>query len=263
MKRGIGYLVIVLLLASCAGTKNIPEGAPPRLSDKKLREKYELAQNKFRTLEIRGNGHFEDASTSQGFRFQIRLIRDSLIWVDIADPILGIKAARAVLYGDSVAFINRLQKEYFTGPLSHLQKRLNMEFGFDIIQAILGANIAFVVSDDFETYYQPGYYLLADHIPGNTENIQATPRSKFHEITLDPVFFKPALQKLEEPGRNRVYELRFLEVKPQGELLYPEKIGIRYTEKQSIKLDLEIRNVEKDQNLNYPFSIPGDYAQMR
>ena len=263
MKKLLLITTIAVLISSCGSTKNIPAGAPPKVKDKELREKSEAAQNQFRSLEVRANGHFEDNQTSQGFRVQVRILKDSLVWVDIADPILGIKVARAVIYRDSVAFVNRLQKEYYTGPLDQLQQKLNMNFGFEVVQAILSANLTFETTKNYETYYQPGYYVLADHIPGNEGNREASTNEKFHEVFLDPVYFKPAKQKLEEPGLNRKYEILFQGVKPANGMLYPDEIRITYTQKSPVVLKLEIRDVEKDKALNYPFSIPAGYDKMR
>ncbi|HBF19314.1 MAG: hypothetical protein CMI36_09250 [Owenweeksia sp.] len=262
-KLVLAFLTLAFILSSCGSQKNIPAGAPPRVKDKEIHEKTATAQNEYRTLEIRGTGHFKDDHTSQGFRIQVRIVRDSLIWVDIADPILGIKAARAIVYRDSVAFINRLQKEYYTGPLSELEKKLNMDFGFQVLQSILSANLAFDITKDYETYYQPGYYVLADHIPGNAENRAPSVTERFHEIYLDPVYFKPMRQQLEEPGLNRKYEILFKDINPRNEVLFPENMTITYTQDSQAILELEIKEVEKNQELNYPFSIPDSYGKMR
>ncbi|MGB0176049.1 MAG: DUF4292 domain-containing protein [Owenweeksia sp.] len=263
MKKLMLIAGVVLLLNSCGSRKNIPAGAPPKIKDKELLEKSQAAQNQYRTLDIQGTGHFKDENTSQGFRFQIRILKDSLIWVDIADPILGIKAARAVVYRDSVAFINRLQKEYYTGPLSQLQQKLKMDFGFEVLQAILSANLIFDINKSYETYYQPGRYVLADHIPDNAANRTPSATEKFHEVHLDPVYFKPIKQQLDEPGMNRQYEIRFQDIKPANKLLYPETIHVTFTQNSPAILKLDIREAEKDQQLNYPFSIPDGYGKMR
>ena len=105
-----------LFLAACGFTKKIPEGSPSPIKAKALLDSIQNQRLEFNSLILTGTGNYKDAKQDQSFRFRIRMLKDSVIWVDITDPIIGgIKVARAVLYPDSVAFVNFPKQKILNG----------------------------------------------------------------------------------------------------------------------------------------------------
>jgi len=259
-----------LLLVSCKSIKDLPEGAPDIIKRKELSEQVIAAENRFNTLRVVGTGHYDDGKSSQSFRLEIRVLHDSLIWLDVADPLLGIKVARAMVYKDSVAFINRLEKKFFTGKVEDLQKRFKLDFGFNTLQSILSANQLFPVSEQqFELYYRPGAYLLSDFNPdpkGEEEGMEKYfGKEKFRQVYIDPENYKPAVQVQREPAFGKSYTVENKDVSTyEDSLKYPGTIELTYTLNETTKVRIEPRKVSADEDgLNFPFNIPSSYARMR
>lgn len=269
LNRILIIFAAALLLSACRSTRNIPDGAPDTIRKKNLIENVQEAENRFNSLRITGSANYRKGDQSQSFKLEIRILKDSLVWVDIADPILGIKVARAVLYKDSVAFVNRMEKEYLTGEVSALKKQIQLDLSFEQVQAMLSANLLFDLAKDFELYYMPGAYLLSDFDPNpKTEKAAAASAEKtvFRQVYIEPGSSKPKTQVMKEPsmGRNATVNLENIQKQDNG-LWFPERFQIEFLENgERLQLNYDIRKVEKDDpNLNYPFNIPSSYAEIR
>ena len=264
MKKYFLITIISLFLAACGLTKHLPPGSPPRIKEKELIEKVNAAENQFDNLMLKANGKFTNDKGSQSFKVQVRLLRDSLVWIDIADPIIGIKLARAIAFKDSVAFINRIQREYFTGDIKGLQRMINMDLDFSLLQSMIAANIVYPINKDYEVYYAPGAYVLADYDFEESENANFTPMGITHQVNLNPDLNKPELQSLIEGNTDTRYELHFRKLKSIEGMIYPEVIEIIYKKGNSTtSLKLDVKSLTKNTDLKYPFSIPDKYAPIR
>lgn len=263
------YLGILLVAVACKSGKNLPEGAPAPIKQKALTERMLAAENTFQSIRVSGTANYTKGNQSQNFRLEVRILTDSLVWVDIADPLLGIKVARAIVYKDSVAFVNRLEKQYFVGLVADLQSKLKLNFGFEQIQSILSGNLLFNLSKDFDLYYRPGAYLLSDFNPDPKTDQPAEgnfSKTEFRQIYVEPNSFKPQMQIQAEPalGKNSTITYGGIKKWDTG-TVYPETLIIERLENgEELKLTFDVKRVEQnDTQLNYPFNIPSDYAQMR
>lgn len=89
----------------------------------------------FQYLNGRGKVHFKQKNTDQAANFNLRVRRDSAIW--LSGSLLGIEGVRALLTPDSVRVVNRLQKSYFAGDYAYLSQLLNVPVSYQQMQAIL------------------------------------------------------------------------------------------------------------------------------
>jgi hypothetical protein len=89
----------------------------------------------FQYLSGRGKVHFKHKEVDQSANFNLRVRRDSAIW--LSGSLLGIEGVRALLTPDSVRVVNRLQKSYFVGDYAYLSQLLNVPVSYQQMQAIL------------------------------------------------------------------------------------------------------------------------------
>lgn len=255
---------LVLVLASCSSSKKLPSGAPPEMKLKEFLSAVEENENQYENLRIKFNATYKSEGSSQSFRLEARLFADSAVWLDIADPILGFKVIRAIVYKDSVALVNRLDKEYMTGKAGKLREEFDVDFGFSDLQNILSANVLFPLTREFELFYRPGLYLLSDFDPESDNPALYAGKEIFRQMSFNPEKLKPVLQVQNEPAMGRRYTVAFKDFQPKDGMMYPGHILINFLEKSEGSLELDVRDVQKnDPNLNLPFNIPSSYAPMR
>ena len=89
----------------------------------------------FQYLNGRGKVHFKAKDSEQSANFNLRIKRDSAIW--LSGSLLGIEGVRALLTPDSVRVVNRLQKTYFAGDYAYLGQLLNVPVSYKQMQDIL------------------------------------------------------------------------------------------------------------------------------
>ncbi len=269
LNKLIPFFLLLILISSCGVfKKKSVEGQAPAIKQKDLVQRMEAAQNQFETLRLVGNAKYNKGGTSQSFKLEIRIQHDKLVWVDIADPILGIKIARAVVYPDSVAFINRLEKEYLTGKTQDLQKQVGISFGFNELQSILSANLLFELSKQFELYYKDASYLLSDFDPTPLTDANQANRNLsqtvFKQIWVEPSSAKPSLQTMKEPALGKIYSVAYQNLTSENGLVFPKSFEIEYLDGgENLTFTYDIKRVETNTvNLNFPFNIPSDYDKL-
>ncbi|MGV3590006.1 MAG: DUF4292 domain-containing protein [Adhaeribacter sp.] len=129
-----GALSFLLAFSSCK--KNI---TPVSSSTPTPGETAAPANLEFKYFNARGRMQVEDEGDKITTNINIRMRKDSIIWISII-PALGIEAARIRLTQDSVYMLNRLKKEYFAGDYSFIKQKYKVDVTFDLLQAILLGN---------------------------------------------------------------------------------------------------------------------------
>ena len=249
-------------MAACGGAKKLPEGSPEKISIQTLAKNVVEAENPAGLIHIKGSGRYTAAATGQNFNFDIRAIRDSIIWVDVSAQLLGIKVARAVIYPDSIAMINRLQKTYYTGSLDQLQNVVGTNYTFSQLQAIFFGNLAVAISDLQYQGYQPGFYELRDY-PTGKDTIIVPGKSEFLNILVKPEIFKPGVQRIRKPMENSYIEISYDDFKTVEDINYPHNITLFYNSFDFLKIALDINSVNLSEIPGVPFNIPSSYVEMR
>ncbi len=89
----------------------------------------------FLYLNGKGKVHFKHKDTDQSANFNLRVRRDSAIW--LSGSLIGIEGVRALLTPDSVRVINRLGKSYFAGDYAYLSQLLSVPVSYPQMQALL------------------------------------------------------------------------------------------------------------------------------
>jgi hypothetical protein len=264
MKKLLLFLFTALLFAQCGSREKLPQGAPPKLKTDDLQAAVLKAENAVAQFGFKASARLESPTLNQSFRLEVRLLQDSLIWLDFADPILGIKAARAVLYKDSVAFVNRLERTYLTGSIADFQRTFKVAYTFYDLQAILLGNLVLKDFEQYKQYPMAGYYQLANFEQNPAEQ-HSTPASQEQFVTLQflPGNYKPAMQELNEPVNGKRYTLFYEDFSTQGTGQFPQRVKVEYAGDGLSTLEINVQQFSLHEPLNFPFSIPSGYARIR
>lgn len=253
LKR-ISFLLVVFL-AACSPKKKLPEGAPSLLSNNRLWENIHSNSLEFETLELKGNGSYEDSKgTKLSFRYTLRVLKDSLIWIDLADPLLGLKLVRAQITAKEVAYYNRLDRSYFKGNSEELAANAGFSFDFEPLMAIISANVIEWDQEWHQEFIQ-NYYRINNY-PEDQKGAGASPLMK---QTLFSESFRPMSFDINRPRNNETMRVDFQGYKDFDGHSYPEKIAISVSKDGINKVEINVRSLELNQNPKFPFRIPNNY----
>ncbi|MBC8314622.1 MAG: DUF4292 domain-containing protein [Bacteroidetes bacterium] len=257
----------ILLLASCKTQRSIikkpirEEGADYLF--KKLKE-HEL---KFDWLSARFSADYKNGNQESSFSGQIRINKDSIIWLSLS--VMGIEGLRIMISQDSINYINRLNKTYVIGDWFDLNRFLNTNIDYDILQSFLiGNDISFYEEGKFKaTIDKNEYKLIAvarSKMKKYIRNHKDALKVFIQNIWLNPETFKITRADVKETRKQNIkldatYS-SFEEIKNQ---LFPREMTYQINTENRIFIDVAFSRINIDKALTFPFRIPSSYARVR
>ncbi len=196
------------------------------------------------------------------FRAQIRLKKDSIIWMSIV-PAMGIEAARVVLTADSVKLLNRLKKNYVLGAYHLLDSLMHTGINYDMIQSLLlGNSVSYPLADSSVSVDKQRYLLNVNmRMPVKDSSIG------YHTLTqkiwLDPETFNIKELYLGESGmQNRDLYVFYDKYQNIGGRTFPLKMQIVIKANEKIIINITFKKTEVNIRHRFPFIIPSKYKKL-
>ncbi|MCC2547222.1 DUF4292 domain-containing protein [Hymenobacter sp. BT175] len=248
----LGLLVSALVLGSCT-RKAVPTQSNAVVKTTDMAGARNLD---FRYLSAKGKAQIKFQGNDQNANINLRMRKDSLIWVSVT--LFGIEGVRARITPDSVLVVNKLQKEYYAGNFNYLSQQLNVPVNFAQLQALLLGDFVPAPTDVTPTIttegdvkrvqYQQAALLieqLVSQTPGKMQKLTVNDQQSKNNLTVSYSDFQPLA-----PTKQTFAHLTKLEVKPpQG---------------ATSSATINYRNVEVDkERLTFPFSVPSGYARKK
>ena len=208
----------------------------------------------FTYFSAKGKAQVTLKGNEQGANLNVRLRRDSIIWV--SGSLLGIEGVRAVLTPDSVRVVNRLEKSYFVGGYDYLSRVLQVPVSFAQVQALLlgdylpapaGTRPTVVAEAAGQRVSYPQERLSVDRLlsaTGRVQQLKLAEAATGRRLTVDYADFR-ALEAA--AGLSFAHDLNVRAEQP----------------KASTTAHLNYNKVTVGERLEFPFSIPKGYAKMK
>lgn len=116
--------------------------APTIIKNSELEEdKVKVDEIDFKYLKAKAKVSYKTPTDSKSFIVDIRMRKDSLIWMNISA--FGITAATALFDKDIVKFYNKIQGEYNEYTYVEFSEKFNFNVSYDILQALIVGNRPF------------------------------------------------------------------------------------------------------------------------
>ena len=199
---------------------------------------------------------------------QLRMRKDSVIWITFSAA-LGIEMARIMISTDSVKFINRLNKTFFIGDYQVVNKFLDSNVDYDVLQSILlGNDLTYYDSTKFRATYDSKEYHLVTvdrrKLKKYVKTQQDAERVFIQNIFLDPQSFKVTQMKIKEIKKeNKKLEATYSDFKAVNDQLFPYHITYDLDAEKPVQIDLDYSRIELDKPLLFPFNIAPKYTRIQ
>ncbi|MBP7821899.1 MAG: DUF4292 domain-containing protein [Saprospiraceae bacterium] len=133
----------LVLTLSCSSSKKISKTPTQSIKDpNELIQALEDAGNKSTFLSAKMDISYNNGAKSFAGNGNIRVIRDSVIWLNIKK--LGIEIARIKIDKDSLHILDRINSAYIRYSLPEIGRRYNIPFGFDELQRLFFSQIPII-----------------------------------------------------------------------------------------------------------------------
>lgn len=251
-------LIIIGGLIACGGPKPIAVGSLEPIAIEDLVDSVETQRMEFEHMRFSGTGKVIQDGSSNSFKFDFRVQKDTLIWLDLSDPLFGLKVARGFVSTDSVAFIDRINGEYFAGDMNTLHQMLQSRIDFELLANAL-------TGQPFRPLPEKGMYDLQGetsyelyYFPEVDSAFTQTRPSYYFEVSGTK---KRLIGQMLSDGMRRVeaYYSDFIQT-PKG--YRPSTIELKIIAESSIELTLNVKDYTFTASQKYPFKIPSSYAPM-
>jgi hypothetical protein len=179
----------------------------------------------------------------------IRIKKNQKIWVSIT-AIVGIEVARAVITPDSIKVINRLQNVYLKKPFSYIYQYTGKQINYKTVESLLTGNaVPEFINEDATLNPDNGNIAL-----------NGTLQELVYQLALNADLKVTKLSMTNTVGGQSVQVNNGQFVAAANRVL-PSQININTTAKnKNIVVDMHYIKVDFDQNVDFPFTIPGRYS---
>lgn len=252
MKLKPYYLLLVLVLASCGGAKNITD--IESASIKEVISAHKAAAPEFKTLAGRVQLVYETDEKLQSITVSLRMEKDKSIWIKAS--VLGITIAKVLITPTSVSYYETIGRTYFEGDFALLGEWIGTPINFQQAQNMLLGQSIFTLN--------PSEY--TSEIFQNKFKIQPKeqPQNFIHSLFLNPENFKIALETLSQPKDDRLLSIRYGDYQKINEQLYPSTILINTSEKgATTKIEMNYKKIDVNVDVSFPFDIPQGYEEIQ
>lgn len=260
-RRIFGWCLLIFVFGISAedsgcGRAKAPKPAKPateaRTAEFLLRELNKRDASRIRTLTARARIYAEGGGQSVSANANIIWIRDSVLWVNVKK--LGIEAARALVTKDSIYLINRLDKTYSVKGLESLKRQYSLPEGFSLLQQTVLAS----------AWFFPDIVLQSD-IREELHRLSGSNGKQGVEYRLEEGSFALRSETFVEPKDARTVTLGFGDYKKlpgAGMFPYLRSIEAYSPENGTVRLELELSDIDIDTPPNYRFEIPEHYEKI-
>lgn len=205
----------------------------------------------YKTFQSKTKMHYEAGEQKQNFNANFRLEKNTKIWASISG--FGIEVARAIITPDSVKAIDRFNKRYYLYSYKDLQKLINMEVDFKILQDIIVGNS--IATEGKITDIKELNALMSVFISSTDYSNQLTYNktdSTLKQIQLQTTRSVSKSSVLVSLNNYQLLENKFIST---DRTYYIQDV------KGAAQLNMEVNKIDIDKEIDFPFSIPANFKK--
>ncbi len=257
----------LVFLAGCKSTGNLAERIKPDINKKTNQLVAKVEESAFTPdrVSFKASGKIDDGEKSNSFKLNIRMKRDSVIWISVTA--YSYEVARILATPDSLFFINRPEKKFFKGNYDFINQQLNVDLDFKSLQSILLANSMGL--DEMDKVKRSGdkdFYILSSFRKAKLKKM----KEKSEKFDGDLVF-----SNWVDPETYRIIQLGILDLRynksatvnysgfsAEGDYTVAHRMEVKVNSTQPVKISAEYYRFTINETLNFPFKISDKYEAL-
>ena len=262
------FLFLSLLFSQCRSGRTIIKAIAPKDTLNILRVKSPadslllisntrevLRNNKidFKSFSAKIKLEIEDAKGKKpDLLANVRMIKDSAIWISISATILNLEVFRVYINRDSVILLNKQDKEVQYRSLDYLQEITEIPFDFNTLQDLIIGNPIFF-TDTSISVRKFDNFLLVSSLNKEFKNLItfSIPDDLLRHSKLDDL----------NMNRNRTADFTYDSYSNSGGFFFSTYRQIIASEKNKLDLRMNFKQFEFNKELSVSFSVPKNYKK--
>ena len=261
------FILTITFISSCSPQKKLIKAPIREEGADYLMEKLRTNELNYHAFTAKFSAEYTNKGQKNAFNGQIRIRKDSLIWLSFS-AVLGIEVIRIMITQDSVMFINRINNTYFMGDYAYVNKFLNTNIDYDILQSFLtGNDLSFYEKGKFRASLDRGQYKLSTAGRMKLKKAVRTGQEPLNvliqNIWIDPEHFKITqanVKEIRKPGTQ--LESCYSAFEKIGSQLFPKEMTFDISADNNLHVTASFSKININQPVTFPFRIPKGYRQL-
>jgi hypothetical protein len=182
----------------------------------------------------------------------VRMIKDSAIWISISATFLNVEVFRALITKDSVILVDKQEREVHYRSIDYLQEITDIPFDYYTLQDLLIGNPIFFYEKNM-TVRKFENFLLVSSVGGAFKNLItiSTPDNLLQHCKLDDI----------DVTQNRTADFTFDNYSNSNGFPFSTSREIVATEKNKLDIRMNFKQYEFNKELSVSFSVPKNYKK--
>lgn len=251
--KSIFVLISLLFLVSCGTKKAVTGTVSENVSTKSIIKTHNNSEASFNTLQARIKGSYKTEDEDQSISISVRMEKDKAIWMSA--KLAGIiPLAKVYITPNQVQYYEKIEGTYFDGDFSLLSDWLGMELDFNKVQnLLLGQAIYPLEKNELSLSFTATDYILKSNESSLLKTMFAIQSSNF----------RLKGQRIERVAKNESVFITYEDYEEVQKQWFPKKIKIIVTqEEKSTQIEVDYRDIDLDEPVSFPFSIPSGYKEI-
>lgn len=214
----------------------------------------QMLENQVRAewMEAKAKVNFDDGYLSMGATANIRLRKDSVLWIAVRK--LGFEVGRAMITPDSIYVLDRLNNEAVVKDIGYITKLYNIPADFQVLQSLMLGNPLFFMTRGFQSELsEQGYRVF-----GTRNGLESSYRIDGQGFQLESMSFD------DQHTRRRI-QMHFDEYDRAAEnqnFSYLRNLEVDSRETGKVSIGIHFSQVEFNVPKNIRFEIPDRYTRV-
>lgn len=273
-KKNIAYLqqtfiiLAIFIFAIGCKTSKITGTSYPPMNPEELMAATDSSKIEAGILELKFKAKLTDQTGTHRATCYVRMYRDSLMWISIRS--MSLEGMRMLMTTDSLKFVDRMNKKYYQGDYGFLNRRLNLNPDFHLLQSMLlqemyvfnksyGDNL----SQHVKACKDSSHYCLWLNAEKNKDKVELlkpfTPSKVKQYFRFYPDSHRLFETKLLSTLTGESMQISYGRATEGDEMSYPSRIGLRTSGSNGIELELETLKADCCDTVKTPFKISEKY----
>lgn len=236
------YLIIGFFVFSSCSKKliNLNEYSLPKSDLEIINQAYSNNPN-YNHLNLKGIASIIINDKETKFNINLKMIKDSIIWLSVRERVIGIELLRAKLTPDSLYLLNRIEKSFFIKSTSQLKDTIAFNLSFDDFQQILFSNFTYPNSPYSYSILNENYQLISQN---ESYNFDKKFRLKEAKIT------------------NFEYLINISFMRYNNVDNFPRELDLSILSKSNFDANIIYTKVDFNEYPSFSFNIPNSYYEV-
>lgn len=243
-------LAVLLALVSCKSTESLSLEKVKKLPPEDLLAYAQANIIDYEWFSGKAKMKFNDGKKTHNFTANIRMRKDSVIWVSVTS-LMGIEGARVYIDKDSVRILDRLNKKYVASPINSLQEYVPFELNLKLAQDLLIGNFL----------WRTGGKLKAK-VDKNTHVLSIQDKTFDNTFWLAPTDYSICAMELEEEQTKRKVSVVAGDYELKDKRLFPKERTIEFEDGDlKIHVEMDYSRVRWNEPTSFPFYVSDKYDE--